>query len=1024
MSIFKRKKVQPDTLDSSTSDDEPIFEDLSAKNGSFMPARKTPAVSKPTAPSSPKVSAAPQAQKPHPSVTAPTPSVPTTPVLAASPAKVATQKPSVDSGDFSPKAKDEPHQPSQGSEQKKKFAKSTLQVIISNGLLLLAGLLSGFFVPKLLGVDDYGYFKTFTLYASYVTVLHFGLINGVFLKYGDKDLNELSPSRFRLYSRILFTLELAVAAIFIAVGLVAFNDENRIICLLLAAYTLVVNGSTYFQQLSQITQRFKEYSLTLLLQSVLKIVAVAALWVVSAAQISSLISFEFYGICYTGIFAVILIWYLVIYRKLVFGKADHLREAKADVLGLFKLGLPLLIADFVVTLIYSCGSQVVNLYFSTDQFAYFSFAYTVTNLITVVMSAVSTVLYPAMKRMDEEHLKEVFQRNISLLLLAGFALVIAYFPISFIIKKGLPEYVGSLDVLKVAFPGIVVTSAINIIIQNYYKTTNKNFLYFLICLGILGLSIGLNVGACYLFNNITAVAASSVIAFFVWYVVAQVYFVKKWQIRIGKNLIYALLLTGSFYASVFISDSLIVSLFIYLILFLVISVWFFFENIRDFVICLFENAKNKAQTPEAKNSISSKEDNFVYDIEIVRKRKKDVLSFFIIVALLFSSGMVSGALAANSLPDALASEVVRERDNGGYSFAYGEVTAEAYPDDSFTQYKNSVKNAFGLDMKKTSRVFFHSGIQEDFCPMQFEIPGKDNLKSQVIASYSADITNNNYGFEVLSGTSFDDFPEDSAKFYITQGLADDLISQDPSLGGEDYSHFSNYSFKGRVSHVKGIEVEYPFTVVGVISDASLGDFKTAFGSEFVFCQYNSILYYFGGSTISFFMYGQFVATSSLLSIFEGQCRAYGNNYSTVYYNHAADGSLVTGSLQANKEASRIFYTNGSPRYLLVGCFAFVCIICIFYLIVKIKAIDAEKDQKKRLFISQTYPFITIFSFSLIYAILYILNGFVIGHTIYVTLGYQAVSVAFVLLVLLVIGLASVYSLSPNDSDLPQKGGDK
>lgn len=70
---------------------------------------------------------------------------------------------------------------------------------MSNLVSLLVSTLVVFLIPKLIGVEDYGYWQLFLFYASYVGFLHFGWNDGI----------SLSKNVF---------LELAVTFIFIVTG--------------------------------------------------------------------------------------------------------------------------------------------------------------------------------------------------------------------------------------------------------------------------------------------------------------------------------------------------------------------------------------------------------------------------------------------------------------------------------------------------------------------------------------------------------------------------------------------------------------------------------------------------------------------------------------------------------------------------------------------------------------------------------------------------------------------------------------
>ena len=84
---------------------------------------------------------------------------------------------------------------------KAKTYKSILKVASSNLIYLLSSILVGFLLPKIIGVTNYGYYKTFTLYATYIGLFQIGIVDGIYLKYGGKTYDELDKSTFNFYSK-------------------------------------------------------------------------------------------------------------------------------------------------------------------------------------------------------------------------------------------------------------------------------------------------------------------------------------------------------------------------------------------------------------------------------------------------------------------------------------------------------------------------------------------------------------------------------------------------------------------------------------------------------------------------------------------------------------------------------------------------------------------------------------------------------------------------------------------------------
>lgn len=62
-----------------------------------------------------------------------------------------------------------------------KFIKNVLKIAISNIFIILSGVVSGFFLPKLLGVTDYGFYKIFNLYITYGVFFDLGISRYLFI---------------------------------------------------------------------------------------------------------------------------------------------------------------------------------------------------------------------------------------------------------------------------------------------------------------------------------------------------------------------------------------------------------------------------------------------------------------------------------------------------------------------------------------------------------------------------------------------------------------------------------------------------------------------------------------------------------------------------------------------------------------------------------------------------------------------------------------------------------------------------
>ena len=53
-------------------------------------------------------------------------------------------------------------------------------------------------LPKYLSIETYAGLKTFLLYTSYVGILHFGYVDGIYIRYGGKEKEELYQGKFTM----------------------------------------------------------------------------------------------------------------------------------------------------------------------------------------------------------------------------------------------------------------------------------------------------------------------------------------------------------------------------------------------------------------------------------------------------------------------------------------------------------------------------------------------------------------------------------------------------------------------------------------------------------------------------------------------------------------------------------------------------------------------------------------------------------------------------------------------------------
>ena len=160
---------------------------------------------------------------------------------------------------------------------KKKFIKNIISVMIANIISLLGSITSGFLLPKIFNIEEYGYYKIFTLYMSYAGLLHFGFLDGMLLKISGMKYEELDKQKYRKITMFYAVFQLFVC---LFVLLISFSMERQYhyIFFFLGLCIFSTNLITYFQFISQATMRFNEFSIVKVVTSVLTFFSICILY--------------------------------------------------------------------------------------------------------------------------------------------------------------------------------------------------------------------------------------------------------------------------------------------------------------------------------------------------------------------------------------------------------------------------------------------------------------------------------------------------------------------------------------------------------------------------------------------------------------------------------------------------------------------------------------------------------------------------------------------------------------------------
>lgn len=386
-----------------------------------------------------------------------------------------------------------------------KFTKNVVVSLAAQIVSLAVGFVLNLIVPKFIDEFQYSYWQMYILYVGYVGVLHFGLLDGLVLRYSQYDYEELDKARIRSQFQFLLFFTSLISAVAIAVALIFTDAEARYILIFVALGVMSKNMFTYNSYSFQITNRINRYATVVIVQKAAYGLAVLFLLV---GRVN-----DFRLFCLCDVFGDIAATVVAVFfnRGMYFGKSLPPRETMREVGRNVSAGIILMLANFSASLIIGGAKMMAQWRWDELTFGKVSFAFSLLSVFTTFITAVSVVLFPSLKRLDPETLPALYKKLRSAVSLLLFFIMIAYFPACFVLHRWLPQYDESLVYLGYLLPIIIFSSKVTLLTNNYLKVYRKERAMMVVNLSSGALGLLLFFLTAYVFDSLTALLFSIVL---------------------------------------------------------------------------------------------------------------------------------------------------------------------------------------------------------------------------------------------------------------------------------------------------------------------------------------------------------------------------------------------------------------------------------------------------------------------------------------------------------------------------------
>ncbi|WP_246354529.1 hypothetical protein [Paenibacillus phytohabitans] len=418
------------------------------------------------------------------------------------------------------------------------FIKNFSYTLTSNFVSFIVSTLLILVVPKLIGVQAYGYWQYYLFYSSYVGFFHFGWIDGIYLRYGGAKYKDLNKELFFSQFYMLFFSQLLISIIISIFSIVFIRDGDKIFIFQMIALCLISMNLRYMLlYILQSTNRIKENARITLIDRLLYCLIIVIFLSVGFRDYKSMIVADLIG-------KLISLFFSMYYcKEIVFRKIStfHL-ELKETYLNI-SVGIKLMIATIASTLILGVVRFGIERSWDVSTFGKVSLTLSISNLLMLFINALGIIMYPVLKRTDQKKLPHIYKMMRTFLTVFLLGLLLLYYPFRSVLNYWLPQYTDSLMYMAFVFPMCVYEGKMSLLINTYFKALREEKLMLIINLISLIVSIIITIFTTVVFRNLDLAVVSIVLLVAFKCILSEILLSRRLNISIGKDIILELFLT-------------------------------------------------------------------------------------------------------------------------------------------------------------------------------------------------------------------------------------------------------------------------------------------------------------------------------------------------------------------------------------------------------------------------------------------------------------------------------------------------
>ena len=460
-----------------------------------------------------------------------------------------------------------------------RIARGATIILIANVVNMLISIITNFILPQNLSTDTYASIKLYQLYLSYVGILHFGAVDGIYLRYGGKHLSTLgreeigkSLSTFRCFQILI-----------VVVGIIVSLFAKDMILLVVSFMVLPTNMLSYYKYLYQACGEFKAYS------RILNIVTIG-MFIVNMGLVLVIKSDNYipYIVGYLLVNALMLIYTEISFSKRYDVPLKNQKNLSVSALVYdMRNGILLTLGNFASILMTSMDRWFVKIFIGTTAFAQYAFAVSIENFLNTAATPVTITFYNGFCTDDSLEKIQMLRKCVMFL---SALLVSSAFAIKFITEIYLTKYQDAVNVMFYLFAAQFFYVVIKSIYNNLYKVRKKQSIYFTKLLVSLVAGFVFNLIGYYLYNVKESYAIATLCSAVFWLIIVLFDFNMEERLSMKEWAFMALVSTALLVFGKVVSS--IVGFVLYLFVVVVVAEIFLEDTVKKMLSFAIRNVKN------------------------------------------------------------------------------------------------------------------------------------------------------------------------------------------------------------------------------------------------------------------------------------------------------------------------------------------------------------------------------------------------------------------------------------------------